>query len=96
MDRTPLYKFLMENTRYKEDNMITLEDVRNEFIGWLGKNVKSLDNGTFNQVDNRYRVETKMLCKSCMKDLGKGCCEKYNYKERTNKKVVYNMEFFTF
>ena len=49
MERNPLYKFLMENTRYKEGEMLTLEEVRNEFTSWLGKNVKSLDNGIFNK-----------------------------------------------
>lgn len=96
MERNPLYKFLMENTRYKEGEMLTLEEVRNEFTSWLGKNVKSLDNGTFNQVDNKYVITTKMLCKFCLKDTGKGCCDLYNNKKRTSKKVVYNMEFFTF
>ena len=86
----------MENTRYKEGEMLTLEEVRNEFTSWLGKNVKSLDNGTFNQVDNRYIIKTSKLCKNCSKEAKSGCCELYNNKERTSKKVVYNMEFFTF
>ena len=60
------------------------------------KNVKSLDNGTFNQVDNRYIIKTSKLCKNCSKEAKSGCCDLYNHKERTSKKVVYNMEFFTF
>jgi hypothetical protein len=29
-----------------------------------------------------------------MKQARSGCCEKYTNKERTKKKVVYNMDFF--
>lgn len=93
MERNPLYKFLMENTRYKQGEMLTLQEVKEGFVNWLGKNVNKLDNGTFNQVDNNYIIQTKMLCKSCLKDTGSGCCDQYNNKKRTCKKVVYNMEF---
>lgn len=92
IDRNPLYKFLSENTKYKENNIIQLEIIRINFNNWLGKKVKALDNGTFGQVNKDYIIEAIKTCKHCNKEAKKGCCEKYNHKDRTVKKIVRNLE----
>lgn len=93
VERNPLYKFLLENTRYKADNIVLLESARNKFNNWLGKNVKSLDNGTFFQVNKDYIIKTMKICKHCAKEGKKSCCELYKNSDRTVKKIVRNMEF---
>lgn len=93
IERNPLYKFLLENTRYKQNNQLLMEEIRKRFNEWLQRNVRSLDNGTFGQVNREYIVETKKVCKHCDKEAKKGCCDKYQHKDRTVKKVVRNIEF---
>ena len=93
IERNPLYKFLLENTRYKQDNVMLMDDIRKKFNEWLQKNVRSLDNGTFGQVNREYVVEAKKVCKHCDKEAKKGCCEKYNNKDRTRRTMVKNLEF---
>ena len=94
VERNPLYKFLLENTRYKEGEIILLEEVRKQFNNWLGKNVRSLDNGTFFQVNKDYIIEIIKVCKHCNKESKKGCCELYKHSDRTRKTTVKNLEFF--
>lgn len=89
--RKPLYKFLQENTKYKEGNMVFMEDINKSFSVWLGKKVHRLDNGTFAQVNKQYIVEIKKVCKHCKKEALKGCCDKYNHKNRTRKCTVQNI-----
>ena len=91
IERNPLYKFLIENTKYKEGSMMLLETVRVNFNNWLGKSVRSLDNGTFGQVNKEYIVDTIKACKHCNKEAKSGCCDKYKHSDRTRKKVVRNM-----
>lgn len=91
IERNPLYKFLIENTKYKEGSMMLLETVRVHFNNWLGKSVRALDNGTFGQVNKEYIVEAIHVCKNCSKEAKKGCCDKYKNSERTKKKIVRNM-----
>jgi transcriptional regulator with PAS, ATPase and Fis domain len=88
-----LYDFLLENTRYKENNVILLETVKSKFNDWLGKKVTKLDNRTFFQVNKDYIIESIKICKHCNKDSKKGCCEKYKYTDRTVKKIVKNLIF---
>lgn len=95
IDRNPLYKFLLENTRFKKDNVLQLEEVRENFNNWIGKKVKTLDNGTFGQVNKDYIIETVRICKHCNKEAKKSCCDKYNNKDRTKKKIVRNLELIT-
>ena len=90
IERNPLYKFLLENTRYVEGNVTSLEEVRLNFSRWLGTNVKSLDNGTFGQVNKEYVVDTVKTCKFCEKEHKKGCCDAYSRTGRTMKKMVRN------
>ena len=87
MERNPLFKFLTDNTRYKEGNV---EEVRERFNNWIGKKVKTLDNGTFFQVNNEYIINNMKICEKHHK---KGCCEKYNRVDRSSRKVVKNIEF---
>lgn len=93
IERNPLYKFLLENTKYKEGNIILLEDIRNNFNRWLGKNVKSLDNGTFFQVNKEYIIEQMVTCKHCSNKHIKDCCVLYNRTQRSTKKTIKNIEF---
>lgn len=90
---TKLAEFLSNNTLYKAGNSILMDDIRQRFVSWLGKDVKSLDNGTFGQVHPDYKIVVKKICKSCNNPAGKGCCDSYNYKNRTNKTVVQNIDF---
>lgn len=88
-----LYKFLLENTRYKANNIVLLKSARSKFNNWLGKNVKSLDNGTFFQVNKDYIIDKVNTCKHCEKEHKKGCCVEYSRTGRSSKKIVRNMEF---
>ena len=92
IERNPLYKFLLENTRYKKDNVVLLDDIRSNFNNWLGKTVRSLDNGTFFQVNKEYIIEQMKICKHCNNESRKGCCDKYKNSDRTVKKTVKNIE----
>jgi hypothetical protein len=93
IERNPLYKFLTLHSEYKEGNIVLLEDIRSEFSEWLGSSVKTLDNGTFGQVDKRYIIDTIITCKSCKKPHKKDCCEEYNRKNRSSKKIISNFYF---
>lgn len=93
LERNPLYKFLYENTHYSEGNIISLEDVRINFNKWLGTTVKSLDNGTFYQVNNEYIILTILACRYCKQQHIKGCCNKYNRTQRGSRKIVKNLKF---
>jgi phage/plasmid-associated DNA primase len=96
IERNALYKFLIENTRYKKDNVVLLEEIRNNFNNWLGpnvKNVSNLDNGTFFQVNKEYTIEKIMTCKFCFGVHKKGCCDQYNRTQKSTKKIVKNIEF---
>lgn len=93
IERNPLYKYLMGNTIYKENNIMLLEDIRINFNGWLGKTVRSLDNGTFGQVNKEYIIDQIITCKHCTKEHKKGCCEKYNRTQRSTKRIVRNLDF---
>lgn len=90
-ERNPLYKFLVENTMYKEGNIVRLEEIKIQFGSWLGKKVNKLDNGTFGQVNKEYMVESKMICKSCEREHKKNCCEDYKRINRTSTKIIRNI-----
>ena len=92
IERNPLYKFLIENTCYKEGNVIIMEEIKNNFSSWLGKSVYKLDIGTFIQVNESYETFSLKVCKHCNKEHKKGCCEKYNRTDRTTKKMIRNIE----
>jgi phage/plasmid-associated DNA primase len=92
-ERNPLYKFLKENTQYKKDNIILIEDIRENFNNWLGKKVKKLDNGTFGQVNKEYVIEALHICKHCKNPAVSGCCVNYNSRDRSKKKIVRNVEW---
>jgi len=92
IERNPLFKFLIENTKYKENASVKIDDIRNEFSNWLGKKVTKLDHGTFGQVNKEYIIEAIQTCKFCGKEHKRGCCDLYNSKGRTNKKYVKNIE----
>jgi hypothetical protein len=87
-----LFKFLSENTRKKDGNVILLEIIRDNFSIWMGKNVSTLDNGTFAQVNKDYIVEILLACKYCHQAHKKNCCSNYNRTQRSSKKIVRNLE----
>lgn len=94
MERNPLYKFLMENTRYKENNTVLMADIKEEYnnlIGFNGKKVHKLDNGTFSQVNKEYLIEKKIIYKSCNKEANKNCYNEYNNKNRSGKVIIRNL-----
>jgi Bifunctional DNA primase/polymerase, N-terminal len=91
IERNPLFKYLLENTRHKEGEVILLDEIRTNFNNWLGKKVNKLDNGTFGQVNNRYTIEQIITCTFCGSSHKKGCCERYNRVKRSTKRVVRNL-----
>jgi hypothetical protein len=91
-DSNPLYKFLSENTRYKKDNVVLMEDVRKAFNDWSGKHVKKLDNGTFGQVNQEYIIDIIKICKHCKNEAKSGCCDQYSNRDRTRKTVLKHLE----
>ena len=93
MEQNPLFKFLYENTRYCENGMLLMNDIKEAFNEYIGKKVTKLDNGTFVQVDSRYIIETTMICKSCYKQAGSNCCDRYERRNRSSRKIVKNIEF---
>lgn len=93
MEQNPLYKFLYENTRYCENKILLMNDIKESFNESIGKKLSKLDNGTFTQVDRRYIIETTMICKSCYKQASLVCCDKYERKNRSTRKIVKNIEF---
>ncbi|NDD84750.1 hypothetical protein EBZ38_10855, partial [bacterium] len=95
MERNPLYKYLVENTRYKRGAVVKIEDIRTNFSEWLGKKVSKLDNGTFGQVNTEYVVEVCKICKSCNNEHSKSCCENSDRKTRVTRTIVRNLEFFS-
>ena len=93
IERNPFYKFLLENTRYEKDSIITLEELRENFSNWLGKKVNKLDVGTIKQVHQEYEFFKSNICKNCNKTHKKGCCENYNRTQRTSKNIIKNIKF---
>ena len=91
IERNPFYKFLLENSQFKQDNIVTMEEIRENFSNWLGKKIYKLDMGTIKQVNSDYDIIKIQHCKHCNKEHKKGCCEKYNSKDRTTKNVVKNL-----
>jgi len=92
IERNPFYKFLLENSQFKQDNIVTMEEIRENFSNWLGKKIYKLDMGTIKQVNSDYDIIKINLCKHCNKQHLKGCCEKYNSKDRTKKNIIRNFE----
>jgi len=92
IERNPFYKFLLENSQFKKDNIVTMEEIRENFSNWLGKKIYKLDMGTIKQVNSDYDIIKINLCKHCNKQHLKGCCEKYNSKDRTFKNIIRNSE----
>lgn len=92
IERNPLYKFLLENTKYKKDNVVFLNDLKTEFSNWIGKKINKLDLGTFYQVNSEYVIEKLKICKNCLNEHKKGCCENYDSKQRTTTNIVKNIE----
>jgi phage/plasmid-associated DNA primase len=91
-DRNPLYKFLVEKSRYKKDNIVPISEIKTGFEIWLGKRVGQLDNGTFIQVNESFYITKTNICKKCLCEAHKSCCENYNSKERSSIKMVRNIE----
>ncbi len=91
MERNPLFKFLTENTVYKEGNRILMSELKDIFSNTIGTPIKKMDNGTFQQVDNRYLVERVKLCKHCNKKASKGCCDFGCHKDRIDRITVLNI-----
>ena len=87
-----LYNFLKLHSVYKKNNVITMEELRENFSNWLGTSIYKLDLETIKQINSEYIIEKTNLCKYCNKRHLKGCCDNYNSSERTRKNVVKNIE----
>lgn len=85
-------KFLKENTRYKDNAYVFMDEIRILFNKEQKKDVRSLDNSAFKDVNENYVVEIIKTCKHCQKEAIKGCCTKYNNKDRTVRRFVRNLE----
>lgn len=92
-EKNPLFKFLNDNTVFKQDNILTMELIRERFGTWLHKPIKKLDNGTFGQVNSKYVIDIIKTCKHCYKKSEKSCCDRYNVNDRSRKTVVRNIDF---
>ena len=92
LERNPFFKFLLENSEYKEGNVVSMDKLRDNFSNWLGKKVHKLDNGTIKQVNSDFEIIQKKVCKHCLKEHKKGCCEMYKSIDRTTKYFIMNME----
>ena len=68
------------------------DDLRSRFGDWIGKKINKLDLGTFKQVNSEYEILKSNICKFCRNDHKTGCCESYNRKGRTSKKIIKNIE----
>lgn len=93
LQRSPLYNFLFNNTIYNSGNSILMDDLRQRFVSWLGKDVTSLDNATFSQVNPYYKIFKQRICNSCNNPAGNGCCDSYNYKYTSTSIFVQNIDF---
>ena len=92
-ERNPLFKFLSENAVYTMGQNTSMKEIRERFSAWIGNPVRSLDNGTFGQIDQRFVVEKKKVCKSCGEAHIKGCCAEYGSTNRSCQSVVKNLSF---
>jgi len=95
IERNPFYKFLLENTQFKKDNVVTMEEIRENFSNWLGKKVHKLDMGTIKQVNSEYEIIKANMCKNCNNYHKKGCCNDYNSSQRTSKNIIKNINFIS-
>lgn len=84
--------FLEKHTRYKKDNVITINELRNHFSNYIGKKINKVDLGTFYQVNFEYIIEKRDICKNCRNIHKKGCCENYGSKQKTSAYIVKNIE----
>jgi hypothetical protein len=84
---------LHEQTIFKENSFLKIDDIRNAFSEYIGKPVSKLEKGTFAQVNVGYIYDEKQLCKHCQQLSKSGCCEKYNRKDRIKKSIVKNISF---
>ena len=93
VNENTFYKFLLENTIYQKDNIITIEELRNSFGEWIGKKIHKLDLGTIKQVNSEFEIVKINVCKKCGNEHKKGCCESYDRKGRTTKCIIKNIKF---
>ena len=91
-----LYNFLKQYSVFKKDNIVTMEEIRENFSNWLGKKIFKLNMETIKQVNSDYDIIKINLCKHCNKQHLKGCCEKYNSKDRTFKNIIRNIELLIY
>ncbi|RKO86100.1 hypothetical protein BDK51DRAFT_31992 [Blyttiomyces helicus] len=74
----PLFRFLNENTIYKESSQLEMAKIRKRFSASMMKDIKALDVGTIKQVNPMYLGTKGTVCKSCGNPLKSGCCPLYN------------------
>jgi len=94
--RNPLYRFIKDNYVYKEDNIILLSEVKDDYNNWLKEKsdnfkVKNIDYSVFLHIDERFLVKNIHICKSCKNQAKKDCCYNYNIKNRTKNIVIKNI-----
>ena len=85
------YRFLSEKASYQQGATIDLNKVKMAFSSYLNKPIKSLDKGTFFQVNSAFIVSKTNVCKSCLALHKKGCCSNYNRTNRSTRTIVNNL-----
>ncbi len=90
-ERNPFYRFLSEKASYQQGATIDLNKVKMAFSSYLNKPIKSLDKGTFFQVNSAFTVSKTNVCKSCLALHKKGCCSYYNRTNRSTRTIVNNL-----
>ncbi len=90
-DCNPLFRFLVQNTEFKENESVSLEEIKQAFQQWLGKKTGALDYGTFTQVNQKFTVKKINACRACLKHHSKGCCDKYARTNRSCRTIVENI-----
>jgi len=94
-----LYNYLVENTFYSKDSIISTDDLKNKYNIWLkekfnnhSSNVK-LSYNTILQVNKNFEIKNIKMCKFCKNKHTAGCCVNYNRTARTSKYYVLNIEY---
>ena len=93
LDRNPLLRFLLENEKmqYQKGQISFLSDIKDMFSDYIGKNVRTLDHGTFLEANDEWTIKKVTVCVFCLKNHVRGCCDKYSHSKKTMKPVVENL-----
>lgn len=87
-----LQRFLKNHTKYEQGSLTTLENLREAYSNYMEKDMYIINNNILKNMNSNYEIKTIQICKACKIQLnGNVCCDAYNRKMRTNRKVVVNL-----